>query len=129
MTGNRLALVADDQRLASTIQQHLKKALGHASYACSFSDIRQHLHRDTDCLLLLAAGAPGESEGALRLIQEIYIQMLPPVLVILEADSLPIEKRLSMLDPYVARRFRWPDEAGSLTDLVQQRAARLRDAA
>ena len=127
MTGNRLALVADDQRLASTIQSHLKKTLDHGSFVCGYGAIRDHLHRDMDGILLLAASSSAEAELAFRLVQEIYLQKLPPVLTVLHNGSAMEEQRLSALDGYVARRLRWPDDADALTQLVGERAVRLRD--
>ena len=55
MSGSRLALVAADQALADAIQAHLRKHLGHAAFVCAFDTIRNHLARDTDGLVLVAA--------------------------------------------------------------------------
>ena len=55
MSSSRVALVSDDQRLASSIQTHLKKALGHNVFQCNFDSIRTHIGQETDGLLLLAA--------------------------------------------------------------------------
>src|SRR5262249_27052921 len=126
MTGCRLALVADDQRLAGAIQAHLKKALGQGAFQCTFESIRTHLNRDTDCLLLLATGAPAESEQILRLVQEIYLQRLPPIIMIAESETLPPVREARSLDHYVARRLRWPDEAHLLVALVRERLGRVR---
>jgi DNA-binding NtrC family response regulator len=129
MTGSRLALVADDQRLASIVQSHLSKALDHSSFVCGYSAIRDHLHRDAEGLLLLTAASSADAEQAFRLVQEIYLQKLPPVLTVLESVSLAEEHRLSALDAYVARRLRWPDDADALTQLIRERGSRLRDVA
>jgi two-component system, NtrC family, response regulator HydG len=126
MTGCRLALVAADQRLAGAIQAHLKKALGHGAFQCTFESIRTHLNRDTDCLLLLATGTPAESEQVLRLVQEIYLQRLPPIIMIAESETLPPVREARSLDHYVARRLRWPDEAQLLVTLVRERLGRVR---
>src|SRR5436309_2768460 len=82
MSGSRVALVADDQRLASTIQTHLKKVLGQGIFQCSIDSVRNHLGRETDGLLLLATNSAAEAEHVLRLVQEIYIQKLPPIIMI-----------------------------------------------
>ena len=73
MTGSRLAVVADDQRLASTVQSHLDKTGDYGSFVCGFSTIRDHLHRDADGILLLAASSSVEAELVFRLVQEIYL--------------------------------------------------------
>jgi two-component system response regulator HydG len=125
MTGTRLALVADDQRLASTIQLHLKKALGQAIFHCSLGTIRQHLSRETDGLLLLATTSANESEQVQHLIQEIYLQRLPPVIMIVEGNELASQD-LAALDPYVAQRLRWPEDALLLVQLIRERLGRSR---
>jgi DNA-binding NtrC family response regulator len=126
MTGNRLALVADDPRLAGAIQAHLKKALGQAVFLCSLETIHLHLNRDSEGLLLLAAAAPAESERIYRLVQEIYLQKLPPIIMIVEDEGLT-GPDLSTLEPYVARRLRWPEDAADLTSLIRERLGRVRD--
>src|SRR5262249_55137201 len=74
-------------------------------------------------ILLLAAASPVESERVLRLVQEIYLQKLPPVLMIVEAGTPAPGRGLVGLDPYVACRLRWPDEASQLTQLLRGRLA------
>jgi hypothetical protein len=59
MPGTRLALVADDQLLASAVQVNLKKILGGPAYQCRFDAARTLLGRDTDAILVLAAASGG----------------------------------------------------------------------
>jgi DNA-binding NtrC family response regulator len=125
MTGTRLALVADDQRLASSVQSHLRHALDQVSFVCGFGAIRDHLSRDANGVLLLGVATNSEAEQVFRLVQEIYLQKMPPVLVVLEGDALTQDQRLTALDPYVARRLHWPSDAASLTQLLRERAARV----
>src|SRR5262249_34002279 len=87
MSGNRLALVAEDQRWASAIQAHLRQTLGQPPLVCRFDTIRDHLGRDTDGLLLLAAVTPDDGEAVLRLVQEIYLQKLPPIILLIEVGG------------------------------------------
>jgi DNA-binding NtrC family response regulator len=124
MSGSRLALVADDPRLAGAIQAHLKKALGQCLFHCKFEAIRQHLGADTDGLLLLAAASAAEAEQVLGLVQEIYLQKMPPILLIVEAQSPADRRNLDGLDAYVAGRLHWPDDAGKLVEQVRQRLGR-----
>jgi DNA-binding NtrC family response regulator len=124
MTASRLALVAEDQRLTSTIQAHLHKAFGQGVFQCSFSAIRGHIARDTDGLLLLATTSPAESDQVLRLVQEIYLQKLPVVLMIVEG---PGARPLPALEPYVAQNLTWPGDAARLVQLIRERMGRLRD--
>jgi DNA-binding NtrC family response regulator len=127
MSGSRVALAADDQRLATTIQTHLKKTLGQGVFQCTFETVRNHLGRDTDGLLLLAVQSAGEADSVLRLVQEVYIRKLPPVIMIVGAEDPGAAAELACLDPYVACRLRWPDDAGPLTQLIRERVARVRD--
>jgi DNA-binding NtrC family response regulator len=126
MTGNRLALVSDDPRLAGAIQAHLKKALGQAVFHCTLDAIHNHLGRDSEGLLLLAAAAPAEAERIYRLVQEIYLQKLPPIIMIVEDEALA-GPDLESLEPYVARRLHWPTDAADLTTLIRERLGRVRD--
>jgi two-component system response regulator HydG len=126
MSGPRLALVADDQRVASAIQAHLKKGLGQSPLLTTFDGIRNHLSRDSDGLLVLAAVTPAHAEPLVRLVQEIYLRKLPPILFLVEAEPLPEMKELVALDPYVAHRVRWPEQAADLVGLVKERLSRLR---
>jgi DNA-binding NtrC family response regulator len=121
MTSSRVAIAADDPRLAGGIQAHLKKALGEAGFGTTLAGVRAHLTRASDGLLLLAASSPVEAEQVLRLVQEIYLQKLPPVILVLEAGPPGPGRGLSGLDPYVAARLRWPDEADRLVEGVRQR--------
>src|SRR5262245_51455014 len=83
---SRVALAADDQRLAGSIQAHLRRALGDGGFASTLPGVRAHVTHCTDGLLLLAATSPVEAEQVLRLVQEIYLQKLPPILLVLEAS-------------------------------------------
>src|SRR5262245_25105925 len=121
MTVSRLALVADDARLAGTIQSHVQRAFGRLIPHCGLDAIRSLVTRESDGILLLAAATPVESERVMRLVQEIYLQKLPPVLMIVEAGTPAPGRGLSTLDPYVACRLRWPDEASRLTHLLRDR--------
>src|SRR5438105_15253480 len=88
MSGSRLSLVADDQRFDSAIQTHLKKSLGQPAFECDLTTIGHHLDRDTDALLLLAAASTTEADRVYRLVQEICLQKLPPIIMIVErADA------------------------------------------
>jgi two-component system response regulator HydG len=120
MSGSRLALVADDQRLAGTLQTYLKKSLGWPILHCNFDAIRGRLGRTTDGLLLLALALPEETEPLYRLVQEITLLKLPPIILIVEGDALPRRGELAALDPYIAKRLRWPEDAGILLAAVHE---------
>src|SRR5579872_7259302 len=128
MSGSRLALVADDQRLANSIQTHLKKTLGQPAFACGPSAISQHLYHDSDALLLIAVASGSEPEHIVRLVQEISLQKMPPVVLIVEEDddgAIPFDR----LEPYTARQLDWPADADRLVQLIRDRVGRLRSPA
>src|SRR5262245_34259624 len=125
MTGSRLALVAEDQRLATTIQGYLKKALGQTIFHCGVDSIRDHLGRETDGLLLLATASAAESEQILRLVQEIYLQKLPPIIVIVESEEATAPLGTAALEPYVAQHFLWPRDASELVQFLRERVGRV----
>jgi DNA-binding NtrC family response regulator len=126
MTATRLALVADDARLASAIQAHLTQAFGQAVFQCDLDAVRHHLTHESDGLLLLATATAAEAQRALRLVQEIYLQKLPPVIMIV-AGAEEAAAGLACLGSYVAQRLRWPDDGARLVALVRERVGRLRD--
>src|SRR5687768_13647022 len=119
MTGSRVALVADDQDLARAIQHHLEKDANPLVFSCSFARIHDFLDGHADGLLLIAAAHNLEAASAVRLVQDISLQKLPPVVVLL--DSTPVENpQLAGLDRYVSRRLRWPEDAAHLTQVVKE---------
>jgi DNA-binding NtrC family response regulator len=125
MTGSRVALVAEDQRLGNSIQSALKKSLGQAIFVCKFDTIRNHLGRDTDGVLLLLATTPPEAEQACRMGQEVLLQQLPLTVVLLTTEALPLPCReLAPLEGYAGVvRMSWPDDSARLTALVREKSA------
>src|SRR5262245_65015120 len=111
MSGSRVALVAEDLRFAAIVGAHLEATLGHTPLLCRFDVVRDHLDRGTNGPLLLAAVRPGDGDAVVRLVQEIYLQKLPPVIALVEAGSAPDHAEFTSLEPYVAERLRWPDDA------------------
>ncbi len=124
MPGSRLALVAQDERLADAIQNYLKTTLGQLPFTCSFAAIRERLGSDTDGLLLLATDQPADSEEVLRLVQEISLRQLPPVVVVIEGPGAYHHHDLTVLDAYVAHRLRWPEDQAVLETLVRDNPGR-----
>ncbi len=116
----RMALVADDPRLAQAVQGHLRRHLGREVFQCGLDDARQHLTPEMEGFLLLAAGAPADADRVLRLVQEIRIQQLPAVLTLLEATPSAPGRGLAGLMPHVSHRLRWPDDAEHLVALLRR---------
>jgi len=123
MTGSRIALVADDQRLAPGIQTALKKAVGQPAFHCKFESIRNHIGRDTDGVLIIGLTAIAEVEPLLRLLQEVSIQNLELNVVVVTSNELPACPELDLLEPHIAARLEWPAGSGLLTGIVRERSA------
>src|SRR5262245_23909915 len=123
MTSCRLALVADDGRLACQIQAQLKNSLGRGIAHVTTEAARGRLTRDGGDLLVLVAGSVVESERALRLVQEIALQRLPCAVVLVEVGVPAPGRGLGALTPYLTHRLRWPDEGTQLAALLRDRGA------
>src|SRR5260370_17036005 len=100
MSGSRLALVADDVRLANTIGAHLKKHLGTLAVVCKYSSIRDVLGPDTDGVLVLAAACTADAKQAFRLVQEISLPKWPPLTLVFAAYAAFKPRPFTSLPPY-----------------------------
>ncbi len=123
MSGPRLALVADDPRLASAIQAHLAQEFGQAALACRGEAVREHLQPHGPGLLLVAAATPAEAEAAAYLVREAALQKLPSAVVVLAGEDLA--EPFAGLDGHLAARLRWPEGAADLVKLARDRLGRL----
>jgi DNA-binding NtrC family response regulator len=124
MSGSRLALVAEDLRLANAIATHLEKTLGQSALIRKFDSIREHLGPDTDGVLILAAASAAEAKLVLRLVQEIALQKWPPTILVLAGEASARCKDLARLEAYVAQELHWPEDAALLAGLVRERLGR-----
>jgi DNA-binding NtrC family response regulator len=124
MSGSRIALVADDPRLANAIEAHLLKAVGHPAYVCRFDSIRDKLGPDRDGLLVLAAASTAEAKQLQSLVQEISIQKWPPVILVVAGEAATRSKELESLHAYVTQQLHWPQDASLLAGLVKERLGR-----
>jgi len=123
MTGCRLAIVAEDQRLSHALQTYLKKALVQPTLSCPYAAVREHLGPDTSGVLVLAARVPEDVEHVLRLVQEGSLKQLPPVVLVVE-EGKAFSAELDAVDPCVTRRLRWPVDAAELDHLVKKHFGR-----
>jgi DNA-binding NtrC family response regulator len=126
MPGIRLALVADDQPLATAIQASLRKMLGCPVYQCKLDAARGLLGRDTDGVLLLAAATPEDAAGVQRLVQEIHIQKLPPILVVVAGDGAIACAELARLRPVLSCCLHWPNDLADLSALIKEHVPRVK---
>lgn len=123
---NGLALVADDTRLGNTLGAHLKRVLGPAPFQCRYDAIGNHLGPDTNGLLVLAVANEADLASAARLIQMLVLQKLPPHVFLVAAEEIRNQPALSELDPYIARRCRWPEDEPQLIAGLRERHGRCR---
>jgi DNA-binding NtrC family response regulator len=121
MSGNRLALAADDPLLGNAVQTFLKKNGDMAPLVSGFGDVRDHIGRDTDGVLILALASPVDCEKALRLIQEISLQEFPVAVVLLHAEMAPFPEEPVRVDFHLAGRLRWPEDAPRLLRVIKER--------
>src|SRR5260370_26655734 len=124
MPGTRLALVADDQLLASSIQVSARKVTGAPAYQCRYDAARALLGRDTDGILLLAAANPQDAMSVMRLLQEICIQKLPPQMIVITGEGAANAAEWTRIEPYLTRRLLWPENAAELPIHIRQRLDR-----
>ncbi|MCI0637519.1 MAG: sigma-54 dependent transcriptional regulator [Gemmataceae bacterium] len=119
MAGNRVVLAADDPTLAHVLKTHLEREWGAPAWTCSLAEASEQLDRDSDWLLVLAASGPDDMQVVQRLMQDINLQKLPPIVVLVDAvshpDTIPIH-----LEDFVFRLLHWPQDAGQLTQLVRE---------
>src|SRR3984957_2294676 len=125
MSGCRIALVAEDAGLAAVLLTHLQRSLGPNVPLCTFAGVRDHLVHDGEGLLLLTAASPRDHDPILRLIKAMLILHLLPVLVLIEADALPLGPDPAKFDRHVSHRLRWPRDADHLTRLARERSRRV----
>jgi len=124
MNGNRVALVAEQQRFAEEIQGHLRKSMGQNAFHCRMDAVRNHLGPQTDGLLILAASSRSEAEEVAKLVHEIALQKFPPVLLIAQNDEAASLLDWQGLDSFIYRRLKWPEEESQLVPAIRERLAR-----
>jgi two-component system, NtrC family, response regulator HydG len=127
MTGPRLVLVAEDQRLASAIQGHLRQALGRVALSAGASGWRGYLNPAASSLLVLALASGEDPELAQFLIQELAIQQLPPPVLVLEVTADLLPEALRPLEGRTAARFCWPADSDALARALRERLGNSRE--
>jgi DNA-binding NtrC family response regulator len=117
MVSSRVALVVEDRGLSQAVLTHLREEHRVHPFCATFAGIREHLDSDSDGLLLLAVRGGQDGQEALKLLQDIHLQKLPPMVVIL--DACGPESPLRVLEPYLHKHIRWPEESASLRQLLK----------
>src|SRR5262245_17757973 len=118
MTGKRLALVADDSRLAQAIQASLEDALGRSVFHCRSEAVVEQLCPLSDRPLLAAFPSSAPAESLLRLVQALSLQRFSPPILLLEGSARTWEETVGAVSPHVADCLSWPGDAATLVRLV-----------
>jgi two-component system, NtrC family, response regulator HydG len=110
MPPSRVALVADDPALSSALADYLRERFKLSLLVTSFAGVQEHLHHGADGLLLVGVSGAGDVPQARRLVQDISLQKLPPLIVLVDAcgepspldraplDTAPPDRNLLALD-------------------------------
>ena len=126
MPSSRIALVTADQPLAQSIQGHFHDGLGQSVFLSTFETIRGYLGRKDAGILVLVAAKPADLTPVIHLIQEVRLMEWPCRIILLQTKAVTDARDLSFLDPHLAGRLAWPDEANRLSDLIKERLGRNR---
>jgi two-component system response regulator HydG len=108
MAQDQVLLVADDDRLAETIQAAARRELGGRAVRERFAAVLSRLGPGTEVVLLVAPASPADGEAAVRLVQQVRLRGWPASVLIADASGASGAERLARLDPFVAGRFPWP---------------------
>ncbi|NBO91975.1 MAG: AAA family ATPase [Planctomycetia bacterium] len=114
MTLSRLALIADDERLAVGIQTHIRRQLQRHVPRLNLEESRSHFSREGPLLWLLVISTPVDADRVLRLVQEITLQQLPADLILIKTTPTGPGRGLSALADHFSLCVRWPDDADTL---------------
>ena len=128
MPGSRVALVADDPALIHALTDYLRERFKLSLLVTSFTGIREHLNQGADGILLIGVTGANDVPQARRLVQDISLQKLAPLMVLIDArgESSPLERAplerapLDALEEHVYRRLRWPHDANLIPQLVAE---------
>jgi two-component system, NtrC family, response regulator HydG len=118
MSSRQLALVADNPRLAHTIQDRLRTTLDHPPLLLPFDAIQEHLEPHFDGLLVCATTSDAHRGRIIDMVRGIRLRQWPSTVLLVEAEGGASNQDLTCLDPYVACRVRWPEEAPTLLGLI-----------
>jgi DNA-binding NtrC family response regulator len=120
MSNRQLLLATDDERFGSVIQTHLQQGLARPVLRSRFDNVGDQVGPQTHGVLLLAATSAADAEAVRRLVHETYWQQWPIIVFVIADDSLYGHKDLTGLDPYIAARLHWPDDAATMLNLIQE---------
>jgi DNA-binding NtrC family response regulator len=119
---NRVALVANDQRLAATIHATLKEAFRQSLLRCDFDSIRNHIGRDTNGMLIVVVNSALEAELLYRLSQEIFIQELELTIIVITGKGFSPCHGLDPIKSRLAACLAWPAQGADLVHLVRRQS-------
>jgi DNA-binding NtrC family response regulator len=114
-----ITLVGDDQSLARELLPHLNKLAGRQIELRSFAAALDQPEPAGHGLFLLGSASAGQSDQVVALVRTASLQKWPASLVVIETDSARVAKDLAILDPFLARRLLWPEEASALAETLK----------
>lgn len=107
----RLALAANDPRLALAVQTRLREAIQLNAPTVRFEEVPNLLTPEIDGDLVLIAEDPADALGVETVIREAKIQQFPVNLSVIESDAVHAMGCFDHLTPYLAGRWVWPHHA------------------
>lgn len=111
----RLALVANDPRLALVVQAHLQKSLQLTAPIVRFDEVPDLLAPETDGDLLLIASEPADAAAIEAVVREARVQQSPAGLAVLVSEAMAGLRVFDPITPYLTGRWVWPTQARELT--------------
>jgi DNA-binding NtrC family response regulator len=118
----RFALAARHQDLADSLLSQLKDSTGRPPLFCPFEAVPARLTPGGGGVLILASASAADAEQIVPLVQEISLRQCPITTLIVESPSADRVRGLDILTPYIAGRFRWPQELPRLAAFVKRHA-------
>jgi transcriptional regulator with PAS, ATPase and Fis domain len=126
MVGSRLAIVTLDESFAHAIQAHLRE-IGQSAVCYTPETFRARLRIDTDGVAILGATNGDDAVKLVRLVHEVRVKQWPPAFMAIEANGASTREQMAVLDPYIIKRLRWPEESSALDALVKHHIGRGRN--
>jgi DNA-binding NtrC family response regulator len=110
------------------LRSRLIEAVGPSVVVCPLDAVRAHLGPDREGVVVLAAARLEDAQPIRELVREASLRQWPLTVMTAVAGDGALDQELARLDPYVAGRFLWPEEAPALENRVRQGLSRGRNA-
>src|SRR5262249_7053438 len=117
--GSQLILVADDRHLAHSIRDRIRAELCQPPLLSPFHAAHDYIGPSFSGPVVCAACSAEDVDQTARLVREIRLRQWPATVLLVEAGPMAGNPVLASLDPYIACRLHWPDQAGTLLGVIQ----------